>query len=171
MTQAIQRLRVDAHNPVTYLKRGTLKEKKNSLKFIHTDKNPISSSALHTQTTVWCLINNSRPDLHRTKVENEQQKGTGKARMPYFEAMCPGSHTVGLDHGDEDGDVAQWTALTARYTDTQSIGGTLWEWDKGAIKLKLLSTIAKPILCCSDVNGLTRVISTVRTPVSVSGGI
>ncbi len=52
--------------------------------------------------------------------------------MPYFEAMCPGSHTVGLDHGDEDGDVTQWTALTARYTDTQSISGTLKKQDMGA---------------------------------------
>lgn len=29
-----------------------------------------------------------------------------KTRTTYFEAMCLGSHTVGLDHGDEDGDVA-----------------------------------------------------------------
>ncbi len=150
-------------------KRGTLKEKK-CLKLIHTDTNPIPSSALHTQTTVWCLINNSLPDLHGTKVENEQQKGTGKSRMTYFEAMCPGSHTVGLDHGDEDGDVTQWTALTARYTDTQSISGTLKERDMGAKKVNI-EHIAKPILRCSDVNGLTRVISTVRTPGSVPGGI
>lgn len=47
--------------------------------------------------------------------------------MLYFEAMCPGSHTVSLDHGDENGDVAQRTALTTRYTHTQSIGGTLRE--------------------------------------------
>ncbi len=90
--------------------------------------------------------------------------------MPYFEAMCPGSHTVGLDHGDEDGDVTQWTALTARYTDTQSISGTLKKQDMGAKKVNI-EHIAKPILCCSDVNGLTRVISTVRTPGSVPGGI
>lgn len=58
-------------------------------------------------------------------MESEQQEGMGKARLMYFEAMCLGCHAVGLDHGDEDGDVAQGTALTTRYTDTQSIGGTL----------------------------------------------
>lgn len=41
--------------------------------------------------------------------------------------MCPSSHAVSLDHSDEDGNVAQRTALTARYTDTQSIRGTLRE--------------------------------------------
>lgn len=59
------------------------------------------------------------------KVESEQQKGMGEARLMYFEAMCLGCHAVGLDHGNEDGDVAQRTALTACYTDTQSVGGTL----------------------------------------------
>lgn len=65
--------------------------------------------------------------------------------MMYFQAMRLGSHAIGLDHGDEDGDVAQRTTLTARYTDTQSVGGTLRKRDKvtaeGALKIKLLSTI------------------------------
>lgn len=68
--------------------------------------------------------------------------------MMYFETMCLGCHAVGLDHGDEDGDVAQRTALTACYTDTQSIGGTLRNERvtvEGALKMKLLNTIYRGI--------------------------
>ncbi len=151
-------------------KRGTLKEKK-CLKLIHTDTNPIPSSALHTQTTVWCLINNSLPDLHGTKVENEQQKGTGKSRMTYFEAMCPGSHTVRpgswrMKMGMSPSGLPLPPAIL---TPKASVGP--WKKrDMGAKKVNI-EHIAKPILRCSDVNGLTRVISTVRTPGSVPGGI
>lgn len=43
-----------------------------------------------------------------------------------LEAMGPGSYTVSLDHGDEDGDVSQWTALSSSYTDAQRISRALW---------------------------------------------
>lgn len=43
-----------------------------------------------------------------------------------LEAVGPGSYTVRLDHGDEDGDVSQWTAISASYTDPQCISWALW---------------------------------------------
>lgn len=44
-----------------------------------------------------------------------------------LEAMGPGSYTISLDHGDENGDVSQWAALSSSYTDPQSISWALEE--------------------------------------------
>lgn len=145
-------------------KRGTLKEK---LLKIHSP-NPQQCPS-HPNHSI--MVNNSQPDSHRTKVKSKQQKGTGKARLMYFEAMCLGCHAIGLDHGDEDGDVAQRTALTASYTDTQSIGGTLRKRESHCWRCTKNETPEYYIQKRSELNDLTRVISTVRMPGSVPGGI
>lgn len=65
--------------------------------------------------------------MHNFWWEPKIWEGGGQEKVSYLEILGLSSQSDGIHHGDEDGDVAQGAAHSARYADAQRISGAFSE--------------------------------------------